>query len=59
MQAKSESWTTLKWQKTYNFKVENYRMASRSDKFIVGQFWNFVNPKDGFAFVDCKDIQAK
>ena len=34
-------------------------MASRSEKFIVGQSHNPVNPKDKFAIGDCKDIQAK
>ena len=31
-------------------------MASKSDKYIVCQFWNPVNPKDGFAVGDCEDI---
>ena len=32
---------------------------SRTDKFLGGKFWDLVNPKDGFAVADCKDIQAK
>ena len=34
-------------------------MASMMDKIIGGQVRNMVNPKDGFAIADCKDIWAK
>ena len=34
-------------------------MASKTDKYIIGQFWNSVNPKDGFAVGDWKDIWGK
>ena len=29
-------------------------MASRTDRFIDGKFSSWVNPKDGYAIVDCK-----
>ena len=30
-------------------------MASRTDRFIDGMFSGRVNPKDGYAVVDCKE----
>ena len=40
-------------------KSEIYGWASRTNKYIVGQFRNPVNPKDGFAVGDCEDFWAK
>ena len=34
-------------------------MASRTDRFIDGMFSGHVNPKDGYAVVDCKDPRVK
>ena len=34
-------------------------MASKTDKYIVGQFRNPVNSKDEFAVGDCEDIRVK
>ena len=34
-------------------------MASRTDRFIDGMFSGCVNPKDGYAVVDCKDPRVK
>ena len=34
-------------------------MASWTDRFINGMFSGRVNPKDGYAMVDCKDPRAK
>ena len=34
-------------------------MASRTDRFIDGMFSGRVNPKDGYAVVDCKDPRVK
>ena len=34
-------------------------MASRTDQFIDGMFSGHVNPKDGYAVVDCKDPRAR
>ena len=56
VRGKPEKWTAVAWRETYGFKLEGYRWASRTDKYIVGQFRNPVNPKDGFAVSDCKDL---
>ena len=34
-------------------------MASGTDRFIDGMFFGRVNPKDGYAVVDCKDPRVK
>ena len=34
-------------------------MASQTDRFIDGMFSGRVNPKDGYAVIDCKDPRAK
>ena len=34
-------------------------MTSKIDKYIVGQFQNPINPKDGFAMEECEDTQGK
>ena len=34
-------------------------MASRTDRFIDGMFSGRVNPKDGYAVVDCRDPRVK
>ena len=34
-------------------------MASRTDRFIDGKFSGQVNPKDGYAVVDCKEPRAR
>ena len=56
---KSKIWTIEKWREAYGFLVGGKGFASRTDKFINGNFWNPVNPKDGFAIADCADMQAK
>ena len=33
-------------------------MTSHSEKFIDGKFSNRINPKDGFAVAECKDVRA-
>ena len=59
VRCKSEKWTALVWRETYGFKLEGYGWASRTDKYIVGQFSKSVNPKDGYAVSDCNDFRAK
>ena len=54
-----EKWTAKEWRKVYGFAREGEGMASRMDRFIDGMFFNRVNPKDGYAVVDCKDPRAK
>ena len=54
-----EKWTAKEWRKVYGFTREGEGMASRSDRFIDGMFSGLVNPKDGYAVVDCKDPRAK
>ena len=34
-------------------------MTSRTKKYTDGKFSNRVNPKDGFAMLECKDARAK
>ena len=59
IRGKLERWTALAWRKAYAFKPEGYGWASRTDKYIVGQFSKSVNPKDGYAVSDCEDFHAK
>ena len=54
-----EKWTAKEWRKVYGFAREGEGMASRTDRFIDGMFSGRVNPKDGYAVVDCKDPRAK
>ena len=54
-----EKWTAKEWRKVYGFAREEEGMASRTDRFINGMFSGRVNPKDGYAIVDCKDPRVK
>ena len=49
----------MAWREASGFKTEGYRWASRTDKYIVGQFSKSVNPKDGYVVGDCEDFRAK
>ena len=55
----SERWTVTKWQKVYGFPRQGEGMALRTDRFIDGKFSTCVNPKHGFAVVECKDVRAR
>ena len=55
----SEKWTAKEWRKVYGFAREGEGMASRTDRFIDGKFSRRVNPKDGYAVVDCKEPRAR
>ena len=59
VRCKPEKWTAVVWREAYGFKPEGYGWASRTDKYIVGQFKKSVNPKDGYAVSDYKDFRAK
>ena len=59
VQGKLEIWTALVWREAYGFKPEGYGWASRTDKYIVGQFSKSVNPKDGYAVSDCEVFRTK
>ena len=59
VRGKPERWTALAWREMYGFKPEGYGWASRTDKYIVGQFSKSVNPKDGYAVSDYEDFCAK
>ena len=48
-----------KWREAYGFNIGGEGFTSRTDKLIGGKLRNLVNPKDGFAIVDCKDARAK
>ena len=54
-----EKWTAKEWRKVYGFERGGEGMASRMDRFIDSMFSGRVNPKDGYAVVDCKDPRAK
>ena len=54
-----EKWTVKEWRKVYGFTREGEGMASRTNRFIDGMFSDRVNPKDGYAVVDCKDPRVK
>ena len=54
-----ERWTAKEWRKVYGFAREGEGMASRTDRFIDGKFPERVNPKDGYAVVDCKEPRAR
>ena len=54
-----EKWTAKEWRKVYGFGRGGEGMASRTDWFIDGMFSSRVNPKDGYALVDCKDPRIK
>ena len=43
----------------YGFAKEGEGMASRTERFIDGKFSGWVNPKDGYVVVDCKEPRAK
>ena len=54
-----EKWTAKEWRMVYDFAKEGKGMASRTDRFIDGKFSGRVNPKDGYAVVDCKESRAR
>ena len=47
------------WKETYRFKPKGYGWASETNKYIVSQFCNPINPKDGYGMSDCEDFRAK
>ena len=59
VRARPDSWDAEKWREAYGFNVRGEGLASQTDKFIRGKFWNVANPKDGFAIADCEDSKAK
>ena len=54
-----ERWTVKEWRKVYGFARGGEGMASRTDRFIDGRFSGRVNPKDGYAVVDCKEPRTR
>ena len=54
-----EKWTAKEWRKVYGFAREGEGMTSQTDRFIDGKFFGRVNPKDGYAVVDCKEPRAR
>ena len=59
MKQAPERWTAVVWQKVYGFPRQGEGMALRTDKFIEGKFSAWVNPKDGFAVLECKKARAR
>ena len=59
MRQAPEKWTAKEWRKVYGFVREGEGMASRTDRFIDGMFSGCVNPKDGYAVVNCKYPRVK
>ena len=54
-----EIWKAKEWRKVYGFAREGEGMVFRTDRFIDGKFSGWVNPKDGYAVVDCKEPRAR
>ena len=54
-----KKWTAKEWRKVYGFGRGGEGMASQPDRFIDGMFSSRVNPKDGYAVVDCKEPRAR
>ena len=54
-----EKWRAKEWRKVYGFGRGGEGMASRTDRFIDGMFSGRLNPKDGYAVVDCKEPRAR
>ena len=54
-----EKWIVKEWRKVYGFARRGEGMASQIDRFIDGMFSGRVNPKDGYAVVDCKEPRAR
>ena len=54
-----EKWIAKEWRKVYGFGRGGEGMASRTDQFIDRMFSGRVNPKDGYAVVDCRDPRVK
>ena len=54
-----EKWTAKEWRKVYNFGRGGEGMASWTDRFIDGMFSGKVNPKDGYAVADCRDLGVR
>ena len=59
VRARLETWDAGKWRDAYGFCTGEEGFASRTDRFIGGNFRNAANLKDGFAIADCKDSRAK
>ena len=54
-----ERWTVKEWRKVYGFARRGEGMASWTDRFIDGRFSGRVNPKDGYAVVDCREPRTR
>ena len=54
-----EKWTTELWVEVYNFPKEGRGWASWMDKFAFGKFLTPINPKDGYAVVDCENLRER
>ena len=54
-----ERWTVKEWWKVYGFARGGEGMSSWTDQFIDGRFSGRVNPKDGYAVVDCKEPRTR
>ena len=54
-----EKWMAKEWRKVHGFAKECEGMVSRIDQFIDIKFFGRVNPKDGYAVVDCKESRAR
>ena len=59
MRQPPEKWTSAERRKVYGFPRQGEGMASWIDRFKDGKFSTPVNPKDGYAVFECKDVRAK
>ena len=54
-----EKWTSIEWRKVHGFLKQTEGMATWTDQYIDGKFSTWVNPKDGYVVLECKDVRAK
>ena len=47
--------TADSWAKTYNFRKEGRKKVGGTNKCVEGKFKTSIDPKDGYAIVDCID----
>ena len=54
-----ERWIVKEWRKVSGIARGGEGMASRTNRFIDGRFSGRINPKDGYAVVDCKEPRTR
>ena len=59
IEGEPERWTSSVWWKVYRFPRGEEGLAPRTDKFIDGKFFIWVNLNDGFTISKCKGVRAR